>query len=66
LNDVNLNDFLKLDYHSCNVCVDGCDEWISLKNSKISHLITFGKGTEIDKISKLQDKLAELRAEFNR
>ena len=66
LNDVNLDDFLKLNYQSCNICVDGCDEWISVQNYKISHIITFGKGSQIATISRLQNKLAELRAEFSK
>ena len=66
LNDVNLDDFLKLNYQSCNICVDGCDEWISVQNYKISHNIRFGKGSQIDTISRLQNKLAELRAEFSK
>jgi hypothetical protein len=62
---VNLDDFVKLKYQSCNICVDGCDEWISIEDDEISHNIRFGKGSQIDTISRLQNKLAELRAEFN-
>jgi hypothetical protein len=64
MNDLDQDEFVKLNYQSCNVCVDGCDEWISVQGDKISHKITFGKGTVIVEISRLQDKLAELRAEF--
>jgi hypothetical protein len=28
LNSINFNNFLNLHYNSCNICVDGCDEWI--------------------------------------
>ena len=66
LNDINLNDFVKLNYQSCNICVDGCDEWISIQDENISHSIRFGKGQQIDTISKLQTKLAELRSEFSK
>ena len=66
LNDVNLDDFIKLNYQSCNICVDGCDEWISIQDDKIYHKITFGKGSIIDTISRLQNKIAELRTEFNK
>jgi hypothetical protein len=61
---VNLSEFLNLDYNTCNVCVDGCDEWISVQNDNISHKITFDKGLKIKTISSLQAKLAALRAEF--
>ena len=66
LSYVNLVEFLDLDYQSCNVCVDGCDEWISIQNDNISHKITFEKGLEIKDITRLQAKLAALRAEFAR
>jgi hypothetical protein len=65
VNDINIDDFFQLNYQSCNVCFDGCDEWIFMQNGKLSHIITFAKGLEIDTISKLQNKLAELRREFN-
>ena len=64
--DVNTDNFLKLNYQTCNVCVDGCDEWILIKNDKVSHKITYTKGQKLDTISKLQDKLTQLRAEFNK
>ena len=66
INDINLNDFVKLNYQSCNICVDGCDEWISIQDENISHSIRFDKGKQIDTISKLQTKLAELRSEFSK
>ncbi|WP_154647945.1 hypothetical protein [Pedobacter arcticus] len=62
---VNMADFVKLDYKTCNVCVDGCDEWISIEKGKLSHQITFNKGEKINSIGKLQIQLAKLRAEFN-
>jgi len=64
VNAINIDGFFRLNYQSCNVCVDGCDEWIFIQNGKVSHKITFGKGLEIDTISKLQNKLTELRREF--
>jgi hypothetical protein len=65
LNDVDMDEFLKLNYQSCNICVDGCDEWIYIQKDGVSHKITFGKGQKIDSINKLQTKLSQLRAEFN-
>jgi hypothetical protein len=64
LNSVNLNNFLNLNYNSCNVCLDGCDEWIAIKNDWISHQIRFGVGLKIDSIKPLQDLLSQLRTEF--
>ncbi len=62
---VNMDSFGRLNYNTCNICVDGCDEWIYINNGRISHSIRFTKGQEIESISELQKKLAELRAEFN-
>ena len=64
LSSINLNNFLNLNYNSCNICFDGCDEWISVKNDKISHQIRFGLGLKIDSIKPLQDILSQLRSEF--
>ncbi len=63
-NAININNFLKLNYNTCNVCVDGCDEWISIKNDSVSHQIRFGYGLKIDSIKPLQDILSQLRSEF--
>jgi hypothetical protein len=65
LSYVNIDEFVKLHYQTCNVCVDGCDEWIFMQNDMISHKITFGQGLKIDTINKLQNKISQLRAEFN-
>lgn len=59
------SEFEKLTYNTCNVCFDGCDEWISIRNNQGSHKITFTKGMKIDALSRLQLKLAALRDEFN-
>jgi hypothetical protein len=64
LNSINFNNFSNLHYNSCNICVDGCDEWISIKDNSINHQIRFGLGLKIDSIKPLQDILAQLRTEF--
>jgi hypothetical protein len=64
LNSINVSNFLNLNYNSCNICVDGCDEWISIKNDSISHQIRFGLGFKIDSIKQLQNILSQLRSEF--
>ncbi len=65
MNAVNMDNFNKLKYNTCNVCVDGCDEWINIQKDNQTHEIRFDKGATIDTIGKLQMKLAELRTEFN-
>jgi hypothetical protein len=64
LDSINISKFLNLNYNSCNICVDGCDEWISIKNDSISHQIRFGLGFKIDSIKPLQNILSQLRSEF--
>jgi hypothetical protein len=66
IGSVNLNNFLNLNYNTCNICFDGCDEWISIKNDTISHQIRFGQGFKIDSIKPLQDILSQLRSEFRK
>jgi hypothetical protein len=66
LNSVDAEEFQKLIYNSCNICVDGCDEWIAIQTNEVSHMIRFPKGFQIDAIKELQDKLASLRTEFSK
>jgi hypothetical protein len=66
LNSVNFDSFLNLNYNTCNICVDGCDEWISVKNDSMSHQIRFGLGLKIDSVKPLQDILSQLRSEFRK
>jgi hypothetical protein len=66
LNALDLDKFLNLNYNTCNICLDGCDEWIKIQDGQISHQIRFGQGTKIDSISALQTLLAQYRSEFNR
>jgi hypothetical protein len=65
-NAININNFLKLNYNTCNICVDGCDEWIYIKNDSVSHQIRFGLGLKIESIKPLQDILSQLRSEFRK
>jgi hypothetical protein len=66
LNSFNIEDFMKLEYNTCNVCVDGCDEWISIQNDRLYHKITFTKGEQIEAIQGLQNKISQLREEFSK
>lgn len=43
LRSVDFEAFKKLDLNSCNVCFDGCDDWISIKNGAEMHTIRFGR-----------------------
>ena len=63
---VDFTTFLKLDYNTCNICVDGCDEWITINRFEKAHSIRFTKGQQIEGISALQDIIARYRNEFNK
>ncbi len=43
LEKLDLNEFLKLEINSCNICVDGCDDWIYFENEATSHSIRFSR-----------------------
>jgi len=62
---VDLNAFLELNYNTCNICVDGCDEWIFIQNNETSHRISYDKGLQIETIKELQDLISRLKAEFH-
>jgi hypothetical protein len=64
LSSFDLNAFLKLNYNTCNVCIDGCDDWISIQSKDINHRISFNYGMQIDTIKNLQEKLSQISAEF--
>jgi hypothetical protein len=64
LDSINISNFLNLNYNSCNICTDGCDEWISIKNDSVYHQIRFGLGYKIDSIKPLQNIISKLRSEF--
>lgn len=62
---VNWSQFNLLKYKTCNVCFDGCDEWIAIQSSNLSHQITFSKGLKIDTINQLQARIAQLKTELS-
>lgn len=57
-------DFLSLGYNTCNVCADGCDEFIIITKDGETHEIRYNPGTEIEGIESFQEKLKELLSGF--
>lgn len=41
LSTLNFDELKKLDLNTCNVCFDGCDDWIYYKNGNDTHYIRF-------------------------
>jgi hypothetical protein len=63
---INFDEFNSIHLNTCNVCVDGCDKWITLRNGSYSHTIRFGylDSAAIQSIKPLVDKLDSLRKAF--
>lgn len=49
--------FLTLDYNQCNVCVDGCDEFIIVTKEDSSHEIRYTPSAEIEGLDELRQLL---------
>lgn len=60
--DINL--FENLDYNTCNVCVDGCDEIIRITSDDNSHEIRYNPGDTIPGLEDLQKKLRAYMTEI--
>lgn len=58
LRKLDVNEFFLIDINSCNVCADGCDDWISYTKDGVSHLIRFSRGDK--QLGKIQDFVDEL------
>jgi len=63
---IELKEFWLLDYNSCGLCVDGCDERIEIQNNGNSHAIRFPMGLEIDSIGHIQAILRYVRQSLNK
>lgn len=41
---LDFEEFQKININTCNVCVDGCDQWISVRTDSLYHHIRYGLG----------------------
>lgn len=59
-------EFLKIDINTCNVCVDGCDTWITLNDGGNIHTIRYGYNDSlvIEPIRPFVDKLEEIKGKM--
>jgi len=56
--------FLTLNYNECNVCVDGCDEFIKITADNSIHEIRYSPSIEIDGLENLREKLNNVMNEM--
>ena len=56
--------FETLHHSECNICVDGCDEIITISKDNKTHKISYSPNTEIQEIQQLQELLKILLIEM--
>jgi len=62
---LNFDELKKLDLNTCNVCFDGCDDWIYFSNGKETHYIRFTKGdSKLQQIKAFVDQLNTIKAQY--
>jgi hypothetical protein len=63
---LNFDELKKLELNSCNVCVDGCDDWISFKNGSQTHYIRFGRNDpKLQPIKAFIDQLYAIKNQYS-
>lgn len=65
IDQLNFVEFKKLELNTCNVCFDGCDDWISFTNGKENHYIRFTKGdSKLQPIKAFVDQLNAIKIQY--
>lgn len=66
LNLLDFDELNKLELNSCNICVDGCDDWISFKNGTQTHFIRFGANdAKLQPIKAFVDQLNVIKSQYS-
>ena len=66
LKELNFQEFKKLDLNTCNVCVDGCDDWITITQGSEKHSIRFGRNdSKLQSIRTFVDQLNVLKSKYS-
>jgi len=56
----------KLDMNSCNVCFDGCDDWITYSNGSDLHTIRYSRNDpKLKNIQAFVDELMRYKAKYS-
>ena len=64
LSKLNFAELKKLDLNSCNVCFDGCDDWIYFSNGTENHYIRFTRNdSKLQPIQAFVDQLNAIKAQ---
>jgi len=65
-NELDFQEFKKLELNSCNVCVDGCDDWISIKNGPETHTIRFSRNdSHLQSIKQFVDQINAIKRRYS-
>ena len=65
LSNLDFNELKKLDLNSCNVCFDGCDDWIYFDNGSESHYIRFTRNDpKLQPIQVFVDQLNAIKTQY--
>lgn len=66
LNKLDFQEFKKLDLNSCNVCFDGCDDWITVAKGSETHTIRFAANEpKLQSIKAFVDELNALKSRYS-
>ena len=66
LNLLDFDELKRLELNSCNICVDGCDDWISFKNGTQTHFIRFGANdAKLQPIKAFVDQLNVIKSKYS-
>ena len=65
LSKLDYTEFKKLDLNSYNVCFDGCDDWISIKNGAETHTIRFSRNDpKLQFVKSFVDQLNAIKTKY--
>lgn len=66
LGKLDFDELKKLDLNSCNVCADGCDDWISYKSGSQTHTIRFSRNDpKLAPIKAFVDQLNVIKSRYS-
>lgn len=61
ISSFSISEFKTLEYNTCNVCVDGCDEIIRITENNNTHEIRYSPSDSIQATENLRHVLSELK-----